>query len=193
MNFIYFLYITIFVPLVRLLCPFRTTGMKNVPNTGALMICANHTDFMDPVIIAAAFGYKRRIYFMAKTELLSLPVVGAIFRSAGVYPVQRDQTDITAVKTSLKHLREGQAIMLFPEGTRVTKDESVEVKAGAVRMSLKTKSAILPIFLTPGRKLFRFTRVIIGEPFKQTPPSNHNFDPLIDELMENIHSLEPVK
>ncbi len=193
MNIIYFLYIAVFYLLVRLLCPFRVIDKKNIPRHGPLMICANHTNLIDPVIIAIAFGFSRRIYFMAKAELFKIPILGCFLRSAGVYPVARDGSDVSAIKISMRHLRNGDAIMLFPEGRRVPMNETAEAKAGAVKMAIKTNTPILPVFLTPGRKIFRSTIIRIGQPFTPANPDNRDYDPLIKEMMKRIFALEPLK
>lgn len=189
MNFFYWLYIIIGTPLVWLLCPCRVYGKKNIPADGPLIVCANHTALLDPVLILIHFGPRYKMHFMAKKELFKNPFAGAFLRSAGAFPVDRDSADVGAIKTSMKYLRKRGRLMIFPEGKRVTKEESVQAKLGAVRIALKSDAKILPVWLSPGRKLFRGTKMIIGEPYKQEAPEDRNYDPLINELMEKIYAL----
>lgn len=190
MKVFYYIFLTIVYPLVRLLCPCRVFGRENIPAEGPLVICANHSSLMDPVMIAVYFGYRHQIFFMAKRELFKVPVLGCILRSVGVFPVQREETDIGAIRTAMRHLKDGERIMLFPEGTRVAENEAVAAKTGAVRIASKLKAPILPVWLTSGNKFFRYTRIVVGKPFTQHPPTDRNFDALADELMESIYLLE---
>ena len=81
--------------------------------------------------------------------------------------------------------------MMFPEGTRVGDNDSVPAKSGAVRIASKMKAPILPIYITPGKKIFRSSKVIIGTPYTIEAPADKNYLPLADELMIKIQALEP--
>lgn len=191
MNFFYWIYLVIGTPLVRLLCPCHVIGRENIPADGPLIVCSNHTSFLDPVLILIYFGPKFKMNFMAKKELFKNPFVAAFLRSAGAFPVDRDNVDIGAIKTAIKYLKKRGRLMIFPEGTRVTTGETGEAKLGAVRIALKANASILPIRLTPGRKIFRRTALVIGKAFKQEPPADRNYDAHIKELMDNINALRP--
>jgi 1-acyl-sn-glycerol-3-phosphate acyltransferase len=154
------------------------------------MVCANHTSILDPVLLFIYFGSKKRMYYMAKREIFRHKLPAFILSSVGAFPVSRGENDVGAVKIALKHLKDGDRVMLFPEGKRVTARESVEAKLGAVKLAMKLKAPILPLFITPGRKLFQRSKIIIGKPFLQDPPADRNFEPLLSELMEKIYSLE---
>lgn len=193
MKFFYYLYLTIAYLFVKLVYPCHVTGRENIPSEGPLVVCANHSSLMDPIMIAVYFGYKHQVFFMAKAELFQIPILSGILRSAGVFPVQRGETDIGAIRTAMKHLKSGDIIMLFPEGKRVAENESVAAKAGAVRIAAKVKAPILPVWLTSGKKAFRHSEMVIGKPFSQSLPYGRNYEPLINELMENIYILEPKK
>jgi 1-acyl-sn-glycerol-3-phosphate acyltransferase len=189
-DVLYWFFLILVNPLVRLLCPCRVLGWERFPEKGPLMVCANHTSILDPVLLFIYFGPKKRMYYMAKREVFKHKLPAFILSGVGVFPVSRGENDVGAVKTALRHLKNGERVMLFPEGKRVTAKESVEAKLGAVRLAMKLKAPILPLFITPGRKLFRRTKVIIGKPFLQDPPADRNFEPLLRELMDKIYSLE---
>lgn len=82
-----------------------------------------------------------------------------------MYPVNRKQNDIKAVKTTLRLLNENKALCIFPEGTRLETEEVNEVKNGVALFALKTKSPIVPSIFVKKPRLFRFNTYIIGEPF----------------------------
>jgi 1-acyl-sn-glycerol-3-phosphate acyltransferases len=189
MRIAYAIYYLIAYPFVRFIFPCRFIGLENIPQ-GPLIVCANHTSLMDPVQIAIAFGIKRQLFFMAKAELFKIPVFGAILKSAGVFPIVRGETDITSIRTAIKRLKSGHQIMMFPEGTRVSEDELVAAKSGAVRIATKLKVPVLPIFISSGKKAFRCAKLVIGEPYMMENPVNKNYEPLSNELMGKIHALE---
>ena len=189
MKLAYAIYYRILYPLARLILPCHFYGRENIPE-GPLVVCANHSSLMDPVLIALAFGRKRQLFFMAKAELFDIPVLGGFLRSIGVFPIKREETDISSIRTAMKHLKNNERVMIFPEGTRVGDDDSVSAKSGAVRIAVKMKTPILPIFLTKGKKLFRFSKVVIGNSYTLQIPQDKDYIPLADELMEKIQALE---
>lgn len=190
MRAAYLFYYIIAYPIARLILPCRFFGRENIPD-GPLLVCANHSSLLDPVLIAVAFGRKRQLFFMAKAELFKIPLFSAILKSIGVFPINREETDISSIRTAIKHLKDGHQIMMFPEGTRVGDNDSVPAKSGAVRIAMKMKAPILPIYITAGKKLFRSSKVVIGMPYTLQAPQDKNYCPLADELMERIQALEP--
>lgn len=191
MRSVYLFYYFLFFVLARIVYPFRCHGKQNIPD-GPVIICANHSYIFDPVLIAYAFGSKHQIFFMAKAELFKVPILSSLLKSLGVFPVQRGASDISSIRTAIRHLKDGEMIMLFPEGTRVDEGSRVEAKKGAVRIATKLDVPILPIYLTRGKKAFRVTDIVIGEPYKLVPPENKDYSKLSDELMEKIYALEPL-
>ena len=189
MGIAYAIYYRIAYTIARLILPCRFFGRENIPE-GPLVICANHSSLLDPVLIAIAFGRKRQLFFMAKAELFDIPVFSTILKSIGVFPINREETDISSIRTAIKHLKNNEQVMMFPEGTRVGDKDSVAAKSGAVRIATKMKAPILPIYLTKGKKLFRFSQVIIGTPYTLQAPQDKDYCPLADELMEKIQALE---
>ena len=146
---------------------------------------------MDPILIALAFGTKHQLFFMAKAESFKHPFWNIIFNTAGVFPVRRGETDIKSIRTAMRHLKDGEQIMIFPEGQRVGENDSVAAKNGAVRLATKMNVPILPVFLTKNKRTFRFSKMVIGKPYKPETPADKNFDRLSEELMRKIYELEP--
>lgn len=189
MKTAYVIWYLIAYPIARLILPCRFFGRDNIPE-GPLVVCANHSSLMDAVLLAIAFGSRRQLFFMAKSELFKIPVLGGILKSAGVFPIERGEADINSIRTAIKHLKSGHKIMIFPEGTRFSELESVAAKSGAVRIATKMKAPILPVYITTGKKLFRSTKIVIGEPYLPQTPTDKNYVPLADELMKKIFTLE---
>lgn len=166
--------------------PYRQTGRENLPE-GACIICANHTHAMDPFYLAFSFGRKNHLRFMAKQELSRIPVITPILHKIGVVFVDRGNSDIDAIRTSMKLLKDGQRIMMFPEGTRVSEDEAVSAKTGAVRLATKLSVPILPVYIPRKKKHLGRTHVRIGQAYM--PERSKDKDELAAELMEKIAAL----
>jgi len=189
MKFPYALYYLIVYPFVRLIFPCRFKGRDNIPD-GPLIVCANHSSLLDPVFVAFAFTSKRQLFFMAKAELFKIPVLKSILSSGGVFPVERGETDISAIRTAMRHLKNGEQIMMFPEGTRVSENEQVAAKSGAVRIATKLNVPILPVFISTNKRAFHMSKLVIGKSFYLDSPDGKDFTGLSDTLMTKINELE---
>ena len=145
----------------------KIIGKENIPRDGAIVICANHKHVMDQCAILMAT--KRMVHYMAKREYFDGKMAW-FFKMAGCIPVDRSIKDEVAKKRALGILEKGQAIGLFPEGTRnKTKDFLLPFKFGAVSMAKKTDAYIVPVGITGDYK-FRSKNLVtrIGKPFKVT-------------------------
>lgn len=91
-------------------------GLEYLPRTGGLLIVSNHLSIADPPLLATISP--RPVTFMGKSELFRNPLLAAMFRSWGVFPVRRGEVDVGAVRMALNLLKGGAAVVVFPEGTR---------------------------------------------------------------------------
>ncbi|PSR33495.1 MAG: 1-acyl-sn-glycerol-3-phosphate acyltransferase [Sulfobacillus benefaciens] len=150
-----------------LYCRIETTGLENVPRSGALMIALNHKSLADPPMAATVMP--RRVYFMAKAELFRFRPFGWLIASLGAYPVHRGHPDRKAIRRSLEILSSGQALMIFPEGHRSETGELQAARAGVVYLAQKTNCWVLPVGIS-GEYGFRKTiRYSVGKPFRISP------------------------
>lgn len=178
---------------IGLIYPIRVVGAENIPS-GAAVVCAEHSNWADPFLIAFALTRKEHLCMMAKIELFKSRLVGALLRSIGTFPVDRGKADMSALKNAMCRLRSGRKLGIFPEGTRVKKDGAVSPKKGAVRIAEKAGVPILPVHIPRCKKAFHRVTVIIGEPFtiedasgKRTP---EEYDELALDLMNRITALK---
>ena len=167
--------------------PLQRVGMENIPQ-GAAVVCANHSSYADPVLLALAFTRKYYLRFMAKKELFSVPVLGWAIRNAGAFPVNRAVNDVGAIRTAMRLLKEGEKLMVFPEGTRVAREDATAAKAGAIRLASKLKVPLLPVYIPRKKPLFHKVRIVVGEPYF-VDDSGGKGDALAEELMEKINTL----
>ena len=177
------------IPVVKMLYPMRSRGQENIPE-GPALVCANHSNLVDPLLLAGAFGKRHFMYFMAKLELSSVPLIGALLRRCGVYFVNRGHQDIDAVRSTMRYLRRGEKVCIFPEGTRVREDNAVEAKTGAVRIAAKMSVPIVPVYIPRRKRLFSRIEILIGKPFRVEGGRSHeDFEEMADGVMEKIYEL----
>lgn len=172
---------------------FRVEGRENVLRDGNMVICPNHCGMADPIWILLALRLGKFPRIMAKQSLLDVPLLGAFLRRCNVFGVQRGKQDVAAVKESLRALREGENLLLFPEGTRVKKGKTVRAKTGAVRFALQTDTPLLPVYIETRRFPLSPMRCIIGKAYslpqadKKAP--HEVLQGYTEELMGKIYAL----
>jgi 1-acyl-sn-glycerol-3-phosphate acyltransferase len=168
------------------------SGAENIQD-GATMVCANHSSMLDPFIIAFAFGIGHHMHIIAKAELFRIPVLSAFLNKLGMIRVNRSIADIATVRSSLGYLKSGEKVAIFPEGTRVSSDDAVSAKIGAIKLAERAGVPIVPFFIPRKKPLFRKIRVIIGKPYNidrydgKRPADD--YEQLTETLMLNISSL----
>jgi len=162
----------------------QVIGLKNVPQSGPLLIVCNHTSYWDPIMVGCAIN--RRVHFMAKAELFSYPVLGQILRGVRAFPIKRGQSDRNALRTAINILKEGNVVAVFPEGTRSKTRELLPFKPGINMIAYKAQSPILPMAVINSRKVllgwFFPVRIRIGKPLlfpcTDQRPSSEEFEEL---------------
>ena len=152
---------------------FTVSGIENVPRNGALIICANHSATLDPPLVPG-FVPRSDTWSMAKSEYFRSPVVRFLFKHYHAFPVVRHSADRAALRRSFDLLKAGQALIIYPEGTRVEAGVLATPEPGAGFIAQKAACPVLPVALSGTRECFpkgarwpRRTRVTIafGKPF----------------------------
>jgi 1-acyl-sn-glycerol-3-phosphate acyltransferase len=156
-------YVAILV--MKVVCGFTASGTENVPAKGPLVIVPNHKSFWDPFFVAVVL--RRPVHFMGKAEHFDGPMA-PIFLRLGAFPVLRGESDPEALETSRAILRRGDALALFPEGTRFRGKGLGEPKRGAARLAIEAGAPLVPATITGTEKrrwpLPRKVRVVFGTP-----------------------------
>ena len=184
-KFCYWLVYIVLKPVYR----FHIYGKDQLPD-GAAVICGNHTARVDAVLLALSMGSSGRFTAMAKAELFKYRIFGKLLASLHVFPVNRGKNDIIAIKHALKALKEGQQLVIFPEGTRVHEGEKADAKTGPAMLALRSGVPVVPVYITPGRKAFRGCKIIYGTPFVpqcEGKPGPHDYQRITGEIMQAIH------
>ncbi len=145
----------------------RYTGVKGVPREGPLMICSNHLSNWDPPLIGCIMP--RNVSFMAKEELFRSKVWAFFLRLLKAFPVKRGGSDYKAVRTAIDIIKNGGALLMFPEGTRQKNGSGIQpFERGVGLIALKSNAVVLPVVISGSYKIFKRTHVKMGEPFSIT-------------------------
>jgi len=123
----------------------RRLGTEHIPD-GGVILASNHRSFLDPFAIGCCLG--RPIYFVAKQELFKNPLVGWFLNCLGAFPIKRGASDEESVATSLALLERGQAVVIFPEGTRIRTGSLAPPRRGVGRLALESGRPVVPIAVT---------------------------------------------
>ena len=124
----------------------RIDGLHHVPATGPVIVVANHLHNADPVLLAIAFP--RALYVMAKRELFAPWWLSKPLRIAGGFPVDRGKADRNAIRYAEAVLAQGQAVAMFPEGTRSESGRLGAGQPGVGLIALRSGAPILPVAIT---------------------------------------------
>jgi 1-acyl-sn-glycerol-3-phosphate acyltransferase len=176
-------YLLVF-PLYRILFRGRTSGNRNVPTEGALVVVANHGSHFDPPLLGHALG--RPVAFMAKAELFRVPLLGPIIRACGAYPVQRGASDREAIRVATARLAQGWATGVFIDGTRQLDGRVNQPQAGAALLAARAGVPLLPVAIINSHRAMGAGRtwprlvpihIRIGQPIP--PPSSRRREDLL--------------
>ncbi|HEX2125329.1 MAG TPA: 1-acylglycerol-3-phosphate O-acyltransferase [Thermoleophilaceae bacterium] len=144
-RFVYWPARWIIKPAVLVYFRVRRLGREHIPD-GGVILASNHRSFLDPFVVGCCV--KRPVFFVAKRELFKNPLVGWFLNSMGAFPVRRGQSDEESVATSLALLAHGQAVVVFPEGTRVPSGSLGRPKRGVGRLALQSGAPVVPVAVT---------------------------------------------
>ena len=159
-------------PFVRGLYRLRVRGLEHLPE-GGFVLAANHTSNFDPWPLGIPLLPHRQLRFMAKSELFN-PVLAPLLRAGGAFKVRRGEGDLEAMRTAAELARQGEIVVMFPEGTRqkkgLRKKHRARPHTGAARIALAAGVPLVPAAIIGTDRLSRLGRlqVTYGEPIDLT-------------------------
>jgi 1-acyl-sn-glycerol-3-phosphate acyltransferase len=121
----------------------RMEGRRHVPKKGAALLIANHQSFMDPFIVGVAA--RRRLVYLARKTLLRNPVMRWVMLGQNSVPIDQDGIGIEGLRVVLKQLENGEAALVFPEGSRTPDGRLHPLRPGIHLLIQKAKVPVVPI------------------------------------------------
>jgi 1-acyl-sn-glycerol-3-phosphate acyltransferase len=122
----------------------KVFGLENIPKGGGFIMAANHASFLDPPVIGGVST--RRVRFMAREGLFKIPLFGT-FLKIFAFPVKRDKPHPSAIKGAVRRLRQGELIVMFPEGSRSVDGNLLEAKRGVSVIAAISRMPVVPTFI----------------------------------------------
>ena len=169
---------------VQIIFPYKFVGNKKIDKGVPCVLVGNHYRLWDIVHMACAS--KDRVHFISKKEVYDNKFLGFLAKKIEAIPVSRDGNDLKAVMTALKYLKKGEKIAMFPEGKRNrTYEILLPLKGGAALFAIKAKVPVYPVVLDGKTKLFRRTKVKIGDAIDLSEFYDVKMTPEDYELAEN--------
>lgn len=206
----WFIYVIAFFlrPIFKICFRYRVKGVENLEKLGdePVVFVGNHVSFADPCITyCALYSHKHPTRIIGRSSLYR-PIVGGLLARAGAIPIDPDSADRTAIKRAAACLKNGENMLIYPEGTRMNKPDKVyHPHAGAVLIANMGKARIMPIgikgpekIMPYGKaKIIRFPRIYlnIGEPVNpkderfESIPKKDRSNAIITEIMDEVFSL----
>lgn len=181
---------------------FKVEGGGRIPSKGAFIFVANHSSYLDPLLLAASTS--RPIHFITRDNLLSHSLLGWILRHANTISAKRHGRDMSVIKDSLDVLAKGKAVGIFPEGAR-SKDRKIHrAKSGVGMIVYMAKVPVVPAYIEGTfdalpRRVRTFkrhpVRVYIGKPIYFTKEwaggqTKETYQRISDEIMRQIRELK---
>ena len=171
MTIVYNIFYNLAKLLARMIFSMRVIHPERMVESGPLLIAVNHSSFFDPPL--AGICSRRGVYYLARKTLLKWPFFGPLFPAMNVIPVERDGNDMSALREVIKKVKDSNAVLLFPEGTRSVDGHLQPARAGIGLVIAKSGAPVLPMRIFGAYEAFpknahRFQlsqiTVVIGEP-----------------------------
>lgn len=177
--------------LVGILHPVRIEGMEKLPKSGALL-CPNHSSNWDPVLLGLRLPVNYRLHVMAKEELFKNPLLAWAIRKLGAFPVSRGGNDINTVRTALQAIKDGDNLLIFPEGTTIhdgigyADGLPAHAKAGVAMIGIRAKATLVPVFVDGKKRPFHRTRIIFGDPYIPQYTGRHGTSEEVQKIADEV-------
>ena len=201
MNFYYWLGYHFSRLVGRLFFHLRVVHRERMIQNGPAILAMNHQSYLDPPL--AGIACDRAIYFLARRTLLDAPLLGWLLPKLNVVPVNQNGVDRSAIKTLIRVLKAGNAVLVFPEGSRTLDGNLQPAEPGLGLVIAKTLAPVVPMRIFGAREAlprgggglhFVPITIVIGEPIFFSaddlgPPGKNLYQRLGQRVMDAIAAL----
>ena len=162
-TFLYRLIVGLYRILAKLVFFMRIEGAEKIPRGKPCIMMGNHQCILDPITLALCTP-DREIRFMGKKELFENRFLRWLFTKVHGFPVDRGNIDMSAIRTALNVLKDGDTLGIFPEGTRSKTGHMLPLLSGASLLALRSRCDVVPVYIDGNYRPFRRVNVYVGEP-----------------------------
>jgi 1-acyl-sn-glycerol-3-phosphate acyltransferase len=181
--------------LAKLLFRAKAFDPARIPVSGPVILASNHCSYADPVFIGTAT--RRRLHFLAKREAFGWFLVGPLIRRLNALPVARGTVDLRALSSVERTLRDGGAVLMFPQGTRRPDGGLDGAKPGIGFVATRTGAPVVPLYLDGTARIFRsllgrgrvtvrFGAPVRAEEFQVPDNPRATYRRITDEVMKRM-------
>lgn len=122
----------------------RWWGTPNVPDEGPVLLLCNHQSYFD--LLAIGIGlHHRHFHSMARASLFRHPLFAALIRSLNAFPVEQGKGDVKSVRTAIERLKQGQLVLVFPEGSRTPDGRLHAFSPGVMLLIRRARPVVVPM------------------------------------------------
>ena len=174
---------------------YRCIGREHEPVEGGALVCSNHQSFFDPILIGLSF--KRQMNYLARETLFRFAPFRWLIKFLDAIPIDREGMGLSGLKETLRRLKRGELVLIFPEGTRSRDGEVSSLKLGFVALARRGRTPLLPVAVDGAYDAWprhatlprRATVcVVFGEAISLEMIKSMNDQQLIEELERRIRS-----
>lgn len=180
---------------------FQAIHAERIPKSGPMILAMNHQSYLDPPL--AGICSDRPIFYLARKTLMKWPILGPLFPQMNVVPVDQDRADMSALKTVIKIIKQGEGTIIFPEGSRSPDGNLLPAQPGLGLVIAKTLAPVIPMrifgaheaFPRGGRPHLHPITLVVGEPMHFTEadvagPAREVYQRLSDQVMARIAAIQ---
>ena len=129
-------------PIMALVFDLKVYGRQHVPSKGGVLLISNHQSYLDPVLIGVYL--ERPMTYMAKSELFENKYFGWLIRALNAFPIKQRAGDVGAIKETIKRLKAGALLNVFPEGARTFTGELGPIEPGSALVIRRAGVPVVP-------------------------------------------------
>lgn len=176
-------------------CRFRVTGRENWPDEGGALICANHQSYLDPPLVGLTCS--RRLTYLGRDTLFRHRFLGWLITFLDTIPIDREGGGLAGLKETLRRLKRGDMVLIFPEGTRTRDGQLQSLKPGFCAVARRSKVPLVPVALDGAYDAWPRTSplprggrlaVVIGEPISAAEVAQYEDEELVAELARRMEA-----